>query len=72
MTSPVDQWAGWTVPEGYTPITITSCRGCGASILWAKTPIAGRWSPHDRDGTSHFATCPKADLFRGRQRARHV
>lgn len=40
-----------------------SCKGCGATIHWWETP-AGRWSPHDQDGTSHFATCPKQAEFR--------
>ncbi len=42
------------------------CRGCRATIYWWETP-AGKWSPHDQDGTSHFATCPVAEKFRGGQ-----
>lgn len=39
------------------------CRGCGAEIFWITTKNA-KLSPHDIDGTSHFATCPKGNLFR--------
>jgi hypothetical protein len=39
------------------------CRSCGAPIIWWITP-AGRRSPHDPDGTSHFATCPHAERHR--------
>lgn len=62
---PSDRWAGWTIPEGYVPNTVAICRGrgCGAEILWCTTPN-NRPSPHDRDGISHFATCPDAPRFR--------
>lgn len=39
------------------------CRSCGAPIVWWVTP-SGKLSPHDPDGTSHFATCPHADHHR--------
>lgn len=26
---------------------------------------AGKWMPHNLDGTSHFTTCPDADQWRG-------
>lgn len=43
-----------------------TCRGCGAPIVWWITPT-GKRSPHDPDGTSHFATCPRrSDFRRGR------
>jgi len=45
-------------PEG-------TCRGCGAKLYWIVTQ-AGKRMPVDPDGTSHFATCPKADSFRGK------
>lgn len=41
----------------------TTCRGCGAEIYWIRT-IKGKLMPVDPDGTSHFATCPKAKSFR--------
>jgi hypothetical protein len=42
------------------------CRGCGAEIYWVETK-SGKNMPVNRDGTSHFATCPKADEFRGKE-----
>lgn len=48
------------IPEGTDP---SRCRGCKALIYWIKT-AAGRNMPVDPDGTSHFATCPKANNFR--------
>lgn len=51
---------------GYTQGQPGTCRGCGAAIYWWMTP-AGKRSPHDQDGTSHFATCPEAPQFRGRK-----
>lgn len=49
--------------EGYQYERMTRCRGCDAWIAWWLTP-AGKQSPHDLDGTSHFATCPKAKDFK--------
>lgn len=34
------------------------CRSCGAAIVWTITK-AGKRSPVDPDGTTHFATCPQ-------------
>ncbi|MGV0985043.1 MAG: hypothetical protein ACOYB2_10840 [Limnohabitans sp.] len=46
------------------------CRSCNALILWVKRVPAkgGQPKPHplDRDGTSHFATCPQAESWRSR------
>jgi hypothetical protein len=42
---------------------VSSCSGCNADILWIVTR-AGKRMPVNGDGTSHFATCPKAALFR--------
>jgi len=39
------------------------CRGCGVNIMWVRTRT-GQAAPFDEDGTSHFATCPKAAAFR--------
>lgn len=58
----------WMLPEGYRPKGLGVCRGCNQEILWAVT-TAGKNSPHDPDGTSHFATCPQAQRFRDRQKA---
>lgn len=64
----LERWAGWTVPTDYRPESIGRCRGCGALVLWCATP-SGKRSPHDRDGVSHFATCPEAARFRRVRRA---
>ena len=45
------------------------CKGCGARIAWWETP-AGKPSPHDYDGTSHFGTCPLQARFRADKEAR--
>lgn len=49
--------------EGYQFKHVKRCRGCTALIAWWETP-AGKWSPHDFDGVSHFATCPVHEQFR--------
>ena len=49
--------------EGYTFLYTRRCRGCGALIHWWET-VNGKPSPHDRDGVSHFATCPYREQFR--------
>lgn len=48
------------IPEGTDP---SRCKGCRALIYWIKT-AAGKNMPVDKDGTSHFATCPVANNFR--------
>jgi hypothetical protein len=58
---------GWTQPDGWTLVAIAPCRGCRELIAWARTP-AGRQAPLDRDGVSHFATCPDAERFRRARR----
>lgn len=60
---------GWTVPDGYRPSSVGACRSCSAEILWTTTP-AGKRSPLDRDGRSHFATCPQSDAWRTKRPAR--
>jgi hypothetical protein len=53
---------GWNAPAGYTlelRDPPARCRSCRAEIAWSITP-AGRRMPLDRDGVSHFATCPYA------------
>lgn len=44
------------------------CRSCGADIFWDKHPKTGRPHPYNADGTSHFATCPDAQRWRGKKR----
>jgi len=57
------RFAGWSRPSEWSIVSVGVCRGCRQSIAWARTP-AGRTAPLNRDGTSHFATCPEADRFR--------
>lgn len=61
------RFEGWTIPPGYLPQTLGRCRAdtCRQIVLWTRTP-AGRVMPLDRDGVSHFATCPEARRFRRR------
>lgn len=49
--------------EGYEYQGVGTCRGCRATVYWFITP-KGKRSPHDADGVSHFATCPRAQRFR--------
>jgi len=37
--------------------------GCGAEVEWWTTP-AGKWTPFDLSGETHFATCPQGARFR--------
>lgn len=60
-----EAWAGWIIRVGLTPINTGRCRGCDALVLWCLT-VNDRRTPIDRDGLSHFATCPEADRFRRR------
>ena len=55
----------WAVPLGWTADNEGRCRSCGAEILWCLT-AAGKKAPIDRDGRSHFATCPDAAEWRRR------
>lgn len=54
---------GWTVPDGYQFTRFGNCRACMAPIAWCLTK-AGKMAPLNRDGTSHFADCPRAAEFR--------
>lgn len=57
----------FTVPEGWVFLGLGSCRSCGQAIAWALTRNDKR-APVNRDGSSHFATCPAADSWRRRHR----
>jgi hypothetical protein len=57
----------WAIPEGYGFLGLGACRSCGQAIAWCLTRNDKR-APIDRDGTSHFATCPSADAWRRRHR----
>lgn len=37
---------------------------CRAEIVWKLNPNTGKYSPFNIDGSSHFATCPAAKIFR--------
>lgn len=49
---------------GYVYLGAQPCKGCPATVHWWRT-TAMKPSPHDADGTSHFATCPRRLLFKG-------
>ncbi len=40
-----------------------TCNGCGASIFFLRH-VNGKMAPYDRNGQTHFSTCPKAGEFR--------
>ena len=62
--APDPRAGGATRPRpGYTFLHTRKCRGCPALVYWWET-VNGKPSPHDRDGTSHFATCPAQASFR--------
>lgn len=63
MTVQRSPFEGFEVPTGTTPSNVAACRSCGAPVLWVTT-AAGRKAPYDRDGRSHFATCPQAKAWR--------
>lgn len=53
----------YRIPEGTRE---SACRSCAAPIFWIVT-THGKKMPVDRDGTSHFATCPNAAAHRRRR-----
>ena len=63
------RYHGWWRPATFEIVSVAKCRGCGGAIAWALTP-SGRSAPLDRDGGSHFATCPDAERFRRRRGVR--
>jgi hypothetical protein len=62
-----ERYAGWHRPAEWEIAAIARCRGCGRVIAWART-TTGRSAPLDRDGRSHFITCPQAARFRRSRR----
>jgi hypothetical protein len=50
---------GWIIPLGFTFDNLTTCASCRAEIAWTITKKGNR-APLNRDGISHFATCPAA------------
>ncbi len=55
----------WQLNKFYAEINnavsdVSTCRSCGAKIIWGKTPN-GKSCPFDYStGESHFKTCPQA------------
>ena len=43
------------------------CIACGRAILWRRT-LSGARTPIDLDGETHWATCPRKELFARRRR----
>lgn len=43
----------------------SACRSCGAPIYWRVTE-AGKPTPVNLDGTTHWATCPQAGTWHRR------
>lgn len=56
----IPSWAEVPLPADWRT---AECRSCGAPVLWVMTK-GGKRAPLDRDGHSHFATCPQADQWR--------
>lgn len=54
----------WSVPAGFAYVNVGTCRGCGGRIVWARSQDSGLARPFDRDGRSHFVSCPQAQAFR--------
>ena len=53
----------YTIPPG---TKLCRCLGCNKHIYWIKTE-RGASMPVDVDGMPHWATCPEADRFRGKE-----
>ena len=49
--------------RGYVRTGLGTCRACGASIVWWRTPKQKN-IPLDPDFKAHWETCPHADKFR--------
>jgi hypothetical protein len=50
---------GVIIAKGYTYSNMGTCSSCGADIVWCYSPKDNR-VPMNKDGVSHFATCPNA------------
>lgn len=50
---------GVIIPNGYEFEREGVCASCRAPIVWATTTKGNR-APLDRDGISHFSSCPNA------------
>lgn len=69
ISAPLPVPDGWSAPgPDYAFSSLGTCRSfdCRREIAWYRTP-RGKTAPYDRDGTSHFATCPAAEKFRRRR-----
>lgn len=47
----------------------STCAACREPVVWRRT-LAGRWTPEDPDGTTHWATCMAPEVFRRMTRRR--
>lgn len=57
------------IAAGYEWQNDAECRGCGAEIMWFKTPKGSNIPMNRMDrgsdpAVAHFSTCPEADSFR--------
>lgn len=57
----------FAIPDGWALLGLGVCRSCDQAIAWALTRN-GKRAPVNRDGSSHFATCPSSDAWRRRRR----
>jgi hypothetical protein len=47
--------AGWTIPDGFEPISAATCHRCGRQVLRCRSE---RWvGPLNRDGSKHPMEC---------------
>ena len=58
--------AGFDLPAGWTTVNVGRCRGCGARVLWCRTP-SGRGVAIEGDGAEHRLRCADEErMMRGR------
>jgi len=57
----------YVLPDGRVG-ELGTCRSCGAEVVWVVMP-SGKRPPFNKDGVSHFATCPQSTSWKGKARA---